>query len=294
MHDDEIDIGVDLVRRLIADQHPQWSELPLEPVPSSGTDNAMFRLGDAMVVRMPRIHWAVEAVEREDRWLPVLAPHLPFAIPTPLASGDPGEGYPWSWSIYEWLEGNDVIDGRLNDPLQAARDIASFLNALRAIDTTDAPRAVPGGRGASLRWVDGQTRNSISAANGLVDTHAVSSVWDRVLQVPEWEGSGAWFHGDITGGNLLKRNGRLSAVIDFCGAGVGDPACDLAVAWELFRGDSKEVFREELGLDDATWDRARGWALCTAMWALPYYLNTNPPMVAQARRKIDAVLADLI
>ena len=292
MHDDELDIGVDLVRRLLVSQQPQWSELPLRAVPSSGTDNAMFRLGDDMVVRMPRIRWAVEAVEKEHRWLPLLAPHLPLVIPSPLAKGEPGEGYPWPWSVYGWLDGLDTIDGEVNDLSQAARDIAHFVGELQGIDTTDAPLAHPGGRGAALRTVDEQTRNSIDAAQGLLDTQAVTAVWEAVLETSEWEGSGVWFHGDITGGNLLVREGRIFALIDFSGIGVGDPACDLGVAWELFDAESRKVLRAAVGADEAMWRRARGWALCTALWALPYYLDTNPVMVTQARQKIDAVLAD--
>ncbi len=293
MHDDELEIGVGLVRRLLVRQQPQWSDLPLQPVPSSGTESALFRLGGEMVVRMPRIHWAVDAIDKEHRWLPILAPHLPLIVPMPLAKGEPGEGYPWPWSIYEWLHGEDALGGGIKDLSQAATDIGRFVAALQAIDTTDAPQAVPGGRGAPLHTVDEQTRKAITAARGLVDTGAVTAAWDAMLRVPGWGGPAVWFHGDIAGGNLLVRNGRVFAAIDFSGIGIGDPACDLAVAWELLDPDSRQVLRAALAVDDPTWERARGWALCTAMWALPYYLHSNPVMVTQARHKIDAVLKDM-
>ncbi len=292
MHDDELDIDIPLVRRLIRAQHPQWGDLAIERLVSSGTDNAMFRLGDDMVVRMPRIERAVAALANENRWLPVLAPQLPLAVPTPLASGSADESYPWEWSVYSWLEGANAFDGRIDDLGQAARDLAEFIRALQAIDTTDTPPPGRGRRGVPLAAVDQQTRRAIEAAGELVDTEAVTAAWDAALREATWRRDPVWVHGDIARGNLLVRGGRTRAVIDFGCSGVGDPACDLIVAWDLFDEDSRAVFREAVGLDDATWARGRGWALCTALWALPYYLHTNPVMVAQARHKIAEVLAD--
>ena len=141
MHDDELEIDIALVRRLLASQLPQWAHLELVPVPSAGTDNALFRLGADMVARLPRIHWAVGAVEKERRWLPRLAPHLPMAIPVPIASGAPGEGYPWPWSVYRWIDGENAIESPIADHNQAARDLADFLRALRRLDSTGGPLA---------------------------------------------------------------------------------------------------------------------------------------------------------
>ena len=292
MHEGELEIDAGLVRRLLRREQPAWADLPLRPVPSSGTDNALFRLGEEMVVRLPRIHWAVDAVRVEFEWLPRLAPELPLAVPRPLVLGGPGEGYPWPWEVNEWLDGDDASRGRIGDVSQAARDLAAFIGALRAIDAAGAPRPAAGDRGTPLRFGDEQTREAIDAAGLLVDGAAVTAVWDEARAAPEWDGAPVWFHGDVASGNLLVQNGRISAVIDFALMGAGDPACDLAVAWELLDESGRRVFRAALDVDDASWMRGRGWALCTALWALPYYLGTNPVMVAQARRKIAAVLAE--
>ncbi len=292
MHDDEIDIDEPLVRRLLRAQLPQWSHLSIERLVSSGTDNAMFRLGDDMVVRMPRIERAVGALTLERRWLPVLAPHLPLAAPTPLAAGRSGDGYPWPWSVYSWLEGDNAFDGRIEDLKQAARDLAEFIHALESVDITDAPPPGRGRRGAPLAVLDQQTRRAIEAATELVDTDAVTAAWDAALHKEPWDRDLVWVHGDLARGNLVVRDGRIRAVIDFGCSGVGDPACDLLVAWDLLDKESRAVFRDEMEVDDATWGRGRGWALCTALWALPYYLHTNPVMVDQARRKLAEVLAE--
>lgn len=293
MHDDELDIPESLVRGLLRAQLPRWADLPLERVVSSGTDNAMFRLGESMVVRMPRVERAVAGLTNEERWLPVLAPHLPLAVPTPLASGTPGDGYPWCWSIYSWLEGVNAFEGRIDDIGEAARELAGFIRALEAVDTKDAQPPGRGRRGSPLAVLDQQTRQAIEAAEGLVDREAVTAAWEAALGQPTWNREPVWVHGDIARGNLLVRDGRIRAVIDFGCSGVGDPACDLLVAWDLFDAHSRAVFREQMKVDAATWARGRGWALCTALWALPYYLHTNPVMVAQARHKLAEVLADM-
>jgi aminoglycoside phosphotransferase (APT) family kinase protein len=290
MHADEFEIDTALVRQLLRAQQPQWADLPLARVRSSGTDNAIFRLGRDMAVRIPRIHWAVDAIEKERRWLPVLAPDLPLAVSVPLAEGEPGEGYPWPWSVYSWLDGDDAFDCPPSDLSQAAKDVAGFVFALRAIDPTGGPTPRPGNRGTSLLSLDEPMREVITAAADLIDARAVTATWRRALRAPEWDRPPVWFHGDIASGNLLVQGGRIRAVIDFGVLGVGDPACDLIVAWEMFDADSRQTLRAELDVDDASWGRGRGWALSTAMFALPYYLHTNPVMVAQARRKIAAVL----
>lgn len=288
MHADELDTDVALVRRLLAAQFPQWADLPLERVPSAGTDNALYRLGEEMVVRMPRIHWAVGQVEMEHRWLPRLAPHLPLAVPVPLALGKPADGYPWQWSVCPWLEGENPSLEQLADPCEAARDLAGFIAALQRIDTAGAP---PSGRGEPLAARDQYTRDAIAALHGVLDTDALTAAWEADLSAPAWERRPVWIHGDIAPGNLLAVDGRLRAVIDW-EPGLGDPAVELIVAWNLLAGESREVFREEVGVDDATWTRGRGWALSIALIQLPYYLDTNPVMVAGARHVIAEVLAD--
>ena len=294
MHVDEVETDVTLVRRLLAAQFPQWADLPIEPVPSAGTDNALYRLGDDMAVRLPRIHWATGQVEKEQRWLPKLAPHLPLAIPVPLAMGEPGEGYPWRWSVYRWLEGENTTLEQLDDPHQAAVDLARFITALQHIDAAGGPP--PGehnsSRGVPLATRDARVRAAIAALDGMIDSGAVTAAWEAALRAPVWPGAPVWIHGDLQGGNLLAREGRLCGVIDFGCLGVGDPACDLIVAWNFLSAETRDTFRAALAVDDATWERGRGWALSVALIALPYYLNTNPVIVSASWRVIDELLAE--
>jgi aminoglycoside phosphotransferase (APT) family kinase protein len=292
MHADEVDTDATLVRRLLIAQFPQWAGLPIEPVRSAGTDNAIYRLGDDLAVRLPRIHWAVGQVEKEQRWLPRLAPHLRLAIPVPFAKGAPGEGYPWHWSVGPWLEGENATVDRIRDLREAATDLAAFIAALQRIDPTGGPRPGPTERGVPLAVRDSDTRTAIAALCGEVDTDGVTAAWDAALAAPVWQRPEVWIHGDLSSGNLLAVRGRVSAVIDFGALNVGDPSCDLSVAWTLFSGESREVFRAALSVDDATWARGRGWALSWALIALPYYLRTNPVIVASARHTIAEVLAD--
>ena len=288
MHVGEVDIDASLVRRLLAVQFPQWADLPIEPVPSAGTDNALYRLGHDMAVRLPRIHWAA-GVDKEHEWLPKLAPFLPLAIPVPLAKGNPGEGYPWHWSVYRWLEGENASIERIVDLRQAATDLAQFIVALQQIEPAGGP---PARRGVPLARRDQPTREAIAALRGTLDVDAVTAAWDVALEAPAWQGPPVWVHGDLLPGNLLVKQGRLSAVIDFAGLGVGDPACDLMIAWNLFTAETRGAFRAALAVDDATWARGRGWALSQALIFIPYYLDTNPAGVAVARRTINEVLAD--
>lgn len=293
MHPDEVDTDASLVRRLLAAQFPKWADLPIERVRSAGTDNAIYRLGDDLAVRLPRIEWATGQVEKEHRWLPRLAPHLPLAIPSPLAMGFPAEGYPWHWSVYSWLEGENATVDRLADLGQAATDLARFVAALQRIDPFGGPRAgVDSSRGVPLAARETPTRTAIAALHGGLDTDAVTVAWEAALLTPAWPGPGVWLHGDLNAGNLLARHGRLSAVIDFGTMAVGDPACDVMVAWTLLTAETRDVFRAALSVDDATWARGRGWALSWALIVLPYYEHTNPELCGIARYAIGEVLAD--
>lgn len=290
MHADELEVGLDMVARLLAGQFPEWADRPLRPVPSAGTDNALFRLGGDMVVRLPRIGWAVADVEKEHRWLPRLGPALPVAVPRPLGLGAPAEGYPWPWSVYAWLAGDNPVVGRLPDPLRFAADLAGFLGALRAVDAAGGP---PARRGVPLADRDAATRAAIDALGARVDGAAVAATWSAALQAPAWTGSPTWVHGDLAPGNLLCTSGSLAGVLDFSGLGVGDPACDLMVAWNLLPSEARRVFRSALGVDDAEWERGRGWALSVALIQLPYYWDTNPALAGSARHVIGQVLADV-
>jgi len=291
MHADEVETDAALVRRLLAGQFPHWADLPIDPVVSYGTDHDIYRLGDRLAARLPRIGWATRQAAKEARWLPKLAPHLPLALPVQLAMGQPAEGYPFGWSVYEWLPGENA-NGTIDDLDRAAVDLAAFVTALRRIDTTGAHPRRPGSRGGPLAEGDEQVRRSIAQLGDRIDGEATLRSWRESLDAPAWDGPEVWVHGDLLPGNLLVVGGRLSAVIDFGSLNVGDPACDLQPAWNVFAGGSRRRFRAELDVDDASWLRGRGWALYQAVSALPYYWDTNPGMVRQASHALAQVLVD--
>ena len=291
MHADEVDTDVTLVRRLLAGQFPHWAGLAIEPVVSYGTDHDIYRLGDDLAARLPRIGWATRQAAKEAEWLPKLAPQLPLAVPVQLAIGHPAEGYPFDWTVYEWLPG-DNANGTIEDLDQAAVDLAAFVRALRQVDPTDAHPRPARSRGAPLAELDKDVRRSIAELGDRVDGDATLRSWQESLDAAAWDGEEVWVHGDLLPGNLLVVDGRLSAVIDFGCLNVGDPACDLQPAWNVFAGASRARYRAELDVDDASWLRGRGWALCQAVMALPYYWNTNPGMIRQASHALTQVLAD--
>jgi aminoglycoside phosphotransferase (APT) family kinase protein len=293
MHADAVNIDVALVSRLVAEQFPQWADLPIKPVEAGGWDNRTFHLGEEMTVRLPSAAQYALQVEKEHRWLPKLAPLLPLPIPVPLAKGAPDDGYPWQWSVYGWIEGQTATAERIADLREFATSLARFLTALQRIDSSGGP---PPGRhnffrGGPLKVYDAETRQALAALDGRIDAGAASEVWETALETT-WQDPPVWFHGDIAWGNLLVKGGRLSAVIDFGTSGVGDPSCDLAISWILFGGESRDAFREALQPDDATWARGRGWTLWKALITLAEHIDTNPVEAVYARRAIDEVLAD--
>lgn len=292
-HGGEVRIDADLVRRLIAAQFPRWAGLHVGLVEAGGWDNRTFRLGPRMTARLPSAAQYALQVEKEHRWLPKLAPLLPLPIPVPLAKGVAGEGYPYPWSVYRWLEGESATVERIADLRLFAISLARFLNALRRVDLAGGP---PPGRhnffrGGPLAVYDAQTRRAVAALDGRIDADAATAAWEAALGA-EWDGPPVWFHGDVASGNLLVEDGRLSAVIDFGISGVGDPACDLSVAWTLFGGESRDAFRSSLRPDDASWARGRGWTLWKGLITLAEHIDTDPSQAAEARRVIDEVLAD--
>ncbi len=282
-----------LVSRLVAAQFPQWSELPIRPVLPSGWDNRTFRLGDTMVVRLPSGNEYADQVAKEQRWLPILAASLPLAIPIPLALGQPAAGYPWNWSVYRWLEGEPASSGSIADLTELASSLGRFLGALQRTDATGGPAPGPHNfhRGGSLAIYDGQTRQGIVTLKGKIDGDAAIAVWEAAL-ASMWQGPPVWVHGDVAASNLLVQAGRLSAVIDFGQLGVGDPACDLVIAWTFFEVASRKAFRDALPLDAETWVRGRGWALWKALIVSSGLVAATAFEAAHSRRIIDAVLAD--
>jgi len=286
-------IDVSLVRRLVDSQFPQWSHLPIAAVEFDGWDNRTFRLGSELTVRVPSGPWYAKQVDKEQRWLPVLAPQLPLSIPTPVAKGEPGSGFPYSWSVYRWIEGELASRARLADLTGFATTLAGFLNALGRVDATGGPG--PGEhnfyRGGPLATYEGEALEAIDALGDEVPREAVKRVWDDAMTT-SWDRDPVWFHGDVATGNLLVRDGGLAAVLDFGTSGVGDPACDTVIAWTLFSGASRATFRAELGVDAGTWSRGRGWGLWKALITLVGHLERDAPQAAITRREIDQILGD--
>ncbi|MER5209790.1 aminoglycoside phosphotransferase family protein [Streptomyces sp. NPDC002838] len=297
-------IDAPLVRRLLAAQFPRWADLPLAPVPQSGMDNATFRLGPDLSVRLPRYtRWAGQ-VAREHRWLPHLAPQLPLPVSEPIAAGEPGEGYPYPWSVYRWLEGETARPEALADPVRTALDLARFVNALQGIDATGGPgpedsnafRGVPMGGERDSIVGEALVRRRIEALRntGLVDTDAVTEVWEAALAAPAWDRPPVWIHGDLDAANLLTVDGRIGAVIDFGTLAVADPAVDLLPAWKFLPTPAaRDAFREAVGLDEATWARGRGWAVAGSL-PVPDdpFFQADPARVTAAVRHLEAVVED--
>ncbi|WP_133138804.1 aminoglycoside phosphotransferase family protein [Legionella genomosp. 1] len=292
-HNDELLINEALVYHLVATQFPQWKNLPVQPVARSGWDNRTFHLGNEMLVRMPsRAEYAFQ-VEKEQKWLPKLAAQLPLAIPTPIALGQPATEYPWHWSVYRWIEGESAATAPIKNLNGFAISLAEFLSALEQIDSRDGPWAGPHSfyRGGPLSTYDAETRQALEILKDTIDVKTATDVWEKALETT-WQGSPVWVHGDISLGNLLIKNGQLNAVIDFGQLAVGDPACDLAISWTLFKGESREAFRSAINLDTATWARGRGWTLWKALICAANLTNSNAVEARRALTIIAEVLSD--
>jgi aminoglycoside phosphotransferase (APT) family kinase protein len=290
---DKAAITAELAARLVAAQFPQWAGLPVRRVEPGGWDNVTFRLGAELSVRLPSGPGYAEQVDKEHRWLPVLAGQLPRQIPQPLARGVPGCGFPWPWSVYRWQPGTPLADSQVTDRSALAADLADFLAALYQVDPAGGPPPGPHSchRGAPVSVWDDMARQSLQALDGEIDTARAAEVWQQALDAT-WYGKPVWVHGDVADGNLLTDRGRLSAVIDFGCCAVGDPACDTVIAWTYFSGDSREVFKERLPVDQAAWARGRGWALWKAMFVLVGALRDDPEDAIATKRVIAEVLAD--
>ncbi|GIJ60953.1 aminoglycoside phosphotransferase family protein [Virgisporangium aurantiacum] len=285
------EINEDLARRLIDSQFPQWSHLPVSKVDHNGWDNRTFRLGDELSIRLPSAEGYTLAVAKEQRWLPLLAPHLPLPVPEPVAEGRPEFGYPHPWSVYRWLEGvpasPQFADGNVSDPTAFATAVAGFLVALRACDAADGPGPGPHNfhRGGPVSFYAPDVERALAKLGDEVPAGAARRVWEDATE-SKWQAGPVWFHGDVAFGNLLVRDGTLSAVIDFGTSGVGDPACDLVLAWTMLTGPSRDAYRSTLGLDADTWARGRGWALWKALFVLERALESDDDAEAAVQRKV--------
>jgi aminoglycoside phosphotransferase (APT) family kinase protein len=286
-------IDAALARRLVDRQFPQWADLPITTVELDGWDNRTFRLGSELSVRLPTGSWYAQQVAKEQRWLPLLAQRLPLPIPTPVAEGAPDDGFPYPWSVYRWLDGEPVAVAGVADRTAFATALAGFLNALGRVDAAGGPE--PGEhnffRGGPLATYEAEALEALDALGDEVPRDDALRVWSDAMAT-SWDRDPVWFHGDVAVGNLLVRDGRLAAVIDFGTSGVGDPACDMVIAWTFLSGPSRARFRAELGVDPGTWSRGRGWALWKALITLPDHLERGAPEAALARRDIEQVIAD--
>lgn len=262
----QMEINVESVRALIASQMPQWKKYEIKPVAQQGWDNRTFHLGQTMSVRLPSSEIYAPQAEKEQHWLPKLSSKLPFQIPQLLAQGKPSALFPYSWGVYKWIIGEKPAPESIHDLSKFATDLAFFLKQLQKAETAGGPLAGKHCffRGAPLLIYDAETRDALNRLAPLIDAGLARAVWQDALRT-EWERPPVWFHGDMAIGNLLTSNGKLSAVIDFGCCGVGDPACDLAIAWTFLSGRSRQAFKSALNLDQASWQRGRGWALWKAL-----------------------------
>ena len=285
MHADELELDEPLVRRLVAEQFPHWAELPLRRVEPSGTVHAIFRLGDELSVRLPRRNGPTQPGGRELDWLPRLAALLPVEIPRPVAQGRPSGEYPWFWEIHTWVEG-EIVPIEALDVIRVARDLAAFVGALQRVD----PEGAPPGRGIPLAVRDREIQHWLARFDRAAE---VRPEWERALAAPPWSGPPVWHHGDLDPRNWLVRDGRIRGVIDWASMGVGDPAADVMVAWKLHSAAARDAFRDALPTDDATWERARGWAVSQAVAALAYYTpENNPSLYREAESWLELALSE--
>ncbi|MFF0739696.1 aminoglycoside phosphotransferase family protein [Streptomyces sp. NPDC004111] len=295
-------IDARLAARLLAEQFPRWAGLPLALLDPAGSDHVIFRLGHDMALRLPRGDWAAGQAAKEHRWLPRLADGLPLAVPVPLGLGKPSPelGYPWHWSVSRWLDGTvpQAESATTDDspqPRLVAQQLAGFLTALHRLPPAGSflPGPHPDLAGDPLHARDADTRAAIAATADVFGADAMTAAWELALGAPLWSGPPRWFHGDFHTGNLLAGpDGRLSAVIDFGGLGMGDPACDLIIAYTHLGPTGRTAFRDKLATDDATWSRGLGWALATGLNAYTTYAATHPRVADQTSRQITQSLAE--
>ncbi|MFS1300012.1 aminoglycoside phosphotransferase family protein [Streptosporangium longisporum] len=289
----EVDVSPDLVRRLLAAQHPDLAHLPVETM-ANGWDNVVCRVGDALVARLPRREVAARLLVHEQRWLPVLGPRLPLPVPVPVRIGRPGPGYPWPWSVVPFLPGRVAARTPPADPRDLAADLAGFLGALHTPAAPDAP--VNPLRGIPLADRHATVVRNLDVLGHLVDRGAVMRAWETAVAAPVWDGPPSWLHGDLHPANILVHRGRISGVIDFGDITSGDPATDLSVAWMLLPAECHGAFRDAYEAAgghlpcEHLWTRARGWALALSLAFLAH--SADAPLTAETgRRTLEAVLA---
>jgi aminoglycoside phosphotransferase (APT) family kinase protein len=282
----EVEIDAALVRSLVAVQHPDLADRPIVEV-ASGWDNVVFRLGDDLAVRLPRREIGAWLALIEQRWLPELAPRLPLPVPAPVRLGEPGPGYPWTWSIVPWFRGEEAALADPTDWDDAAVQLGRFLAALHQPAPADAP--ISPFRGVPLVDRTARLVESLDTLGGQVDRSRIEALWASCLQAAPPVGPPVWVHGDLHPRNLVTADGRLAAVVDFGDITQGDRATDLSVAWFWLPAGARPVLREAVGgVDEDTWWRAKGWALALAV----AHLCGDERVIPLGRAALDAVLAD--
>lgn len=291
MHPDEFHINANLVRELLTEQFPNWSKLDLQEILPKGTDNAMFKLASDKLVRLPRTKQSATNIEKELLWLPKFSSLLPIAIPTLLGSGSANKKYPLPWVIYNWLEGKSTDKEGDIDLGQAAVNLGNFVVAMQKIDPTNGPKC---NRGQPLNKCNKGVLESIESLKGEYDTNLLTKIWESTLETPAWSGDPVWIHGDLHSGNILVKNKKITAIVDFGLAGIGDPAADMMLAWTVLDAENREIFRSIAKPDDHTWARGRGWAFALGALGYPYYRKSNPEFAHIAKRSLDEVIADFI
>lgn len=304
LHDDELDVDVQLAHRLIEQSLPQYADLGVQPLVSSGSSNALFRLGDSLLVRMPRQPGGTATIEKEARWLPVIAQGLTTPVPEVVAIGEPGLGYPERWAVTTWLDGDvpqvpwDVHQGSSHRVADGLARLVAELRGMGIPPPAYNDPALSWYRGGRLADMDHEFRQSIDECRMIadlgLDLDRALNVWDDALAAEQATTPvRSWYHGDLLAENLLIRNGELAAVLDFGGLAVGDPAVDLIVAWEVLDREGRQTFKQAISVDDAAWAKGMGWALLIAMITFPYYWHTMPGRCAARKSMAAAVLAEI-
>lgn len=295
LHEDEVPADESVVRELLREQRPEWAGLPVRAA-GSGTDNRMFRLGDGLLVRLPRTAGTAEAVRKEQAWLPVLGPRLPCGVPEPVHEGVAGAVFPLPWSVYRWIDGAVAGPGAVDDWARFGAELAGAVRALHAapLPPEDRREGLEWYRGGELTPCDPWVERGFAQAAALpgldLDLGRLRALWRGALELPGPAGPRVWLHGDLKPSNLLVRDGRLAAVIDFGGLSIGYPDAEHAPLWD-FPAAARAAYREALGLDGAVWARARAWAVAVGILGVPYYWRRDPAFAAECVARLRAVLA---
>lgn len=293
LHDDQIPCHAGLVQRLLAAECPSWARLPVTPVHSTGTDHHVYRLGEALCVRVPMRPSAAPQLASEAQWLDRIARALPVAVPDVVHVGAPGPLLPWPWSVRRWVPGSAIAEAAdLTDP-RLAEELGAIIQSLRDVDPAGIPAPGPHnfGRGCPLAQRDGVTRAALAQLPPELDPAPLLAVWEQALTAPAHAGPGVVVHGDINRGNLvLDQTGRIAGLLDWGGMAAGDPAVDLMAAWTVLDGPGRAALVRQLRPGEAIWRRARGWALSVAALQWPYYRTSNPALADRAQMVLRAVL----